>query len=220
MLEVAPDVWQLRGFPPNAINVFVVGDVLIDAGTRWSGRRIFSQIADRKISAVALTHVHPDHQGMAKVVCEKLSVPLQCHEADVPIMEGRERMMPHTFAAKCTTLLMTGPPHPVDRVLHDGDIVAGFRVIHSPGHTPGHVIFFRDSDRVAIVGDVLNGMNLVTTWPGLHEPPSFFTWNPVINRESIRRLAELKPKLLLFGHGPPCRNPEKLQAFAKRLPSS
>jgi glyoxylase-like metal-dependent hydrolase (beta-lactamase superfamily II) len=112
-----------------------------------------------------------------------------------------------------------GPGHPVDRPLREGDEVAGFEVLDAPGHSPGHVVYWRESDRVAIVGDVMNGMNLLTTIPGLHEPPKVFTPDPVRNRESIRRVAALRPSLVCFGHGPPFRDPDKLERFADQLPA-
>src|ERR687892_1634815 len=80
--QLADDVWMLSGFPPNAINVYVLGDVLVDAATRHSGRRIFRQIGGRRIGAHALTHAHPDHQGASKEVCERLGVELWCGEGD------------------------------------------------------------------------------------------------------------------------------------------
>ena len=90
----------------------------------------------------------------------------------------------------------------------------GFRRVHAPGHSSGHIILFRENDRVAIVGDVLNGMNLATSWPGLHEPPGFFTADAAENRRSIRRLAELEPHLLCFGHGPSALRYESLRRFS------
>lgn len=215
--ELAPNVWQLDGFPPNAINAYLVGDVLIDAATRWAARRIFRQLGERKLSMLALTHVHPDHQGIARLVCQRYSIPLACHDADVPTMEGRQPMQPNNACIRFTTRLWAGPPYPVARRLQDGDAVSGFRVIHAPGHTPGHVILFRDDDRVAIVGDVLNGMSLATGLPGLHEPPAFFCTSTAENRGSICRLAELEPRLLCFGHGPPLKDMQKFDRFMERL---
>lgn len=66
------------------------------------------------------------------------------------------------------------------------------------------------------MGDVLNGINMVTSWPGLHEPPGFFTVDAALNRCSIRRLAELEPRLLCFGHGPPLHDMNKFDRFLKR----
>ncbi len=207
MKQLAPDVWHLRGFR-DAINVYMVGDVLIDAATRWARRRILGQIENRPLSLVALTHVHPDHQGVAKDVCEARGVPLACHESDVAVMEGREPM-PNSGApaamVKFAEKLWLGPPHPVGRVLTEGDDVAGFRVIHAPGHAPGEVIFFRDSDRIAICGDVINNVDFLTGRVRVGEPPDILTLDPAQNRRSIRKLADLNPSLVCPGHGPPVR---------------
>ena len=216
MRELAPNVWQLGGFPPNAINVYLLGDVLIDAATRWSARRILRQLGDRKLSMLALTHVHPDHQGVAKMICERFQIPLACHAKDVRTMQGDRPMLPNNFVIREISFFWAGPPYPVARILHEGDEIAGFRVVHAPGHTPGHIILFRDEDRVAMVGDVLNGMNMATSWPGLHEPPGFFTVDAAENRRSIRRLAELGPRLLCFGHGPPLYDMKIFDRFLKR----
>ena len=75
MREVADDVWVLSSFPPNSINAWVAGDVLIDAQTRRDGKKIVKQIGDRKLSAHALTHAHPDHQGASHHVCTTLGIP-------------------------------------------------------------------------------------------------------------------------------------------------
>src|SRR5205809_7472187 len=94
MREVAKGVWQFSGFPRDAFNVYLVGDVLIDTATRWARRRILRQLQGRALSLVGLTHCHRDHQGLAKFLCEKFGVPLACHEADVAAMEGRQPMIP------------------------------------------------------------------------------------------------------------------------------
>jgi hydroxyacylglutathione hydrolase len=220
--QLAPDLWQLRGLPPNGINVYLAEDVLIDAATRRSGRRIRRQIEDRPLSQVALTHAHPDHQGAVEEVCEARRVPLACHAADVDAMEGRrpmgaERNQSHPIN-RMVMRFWAGPPRKVDRVLQESDEVAGFRVIHAPGHAPGEVIFFRDSDRVAIAGDVINTINLWTGLPRIQEPPEIFTSDPVENRRSIRKLLELRPSLVCVGHGAPLRDIEKLERLVERLP--
>jgi hydroxyacylglutathione hydrolase len=222
MKQLAEDVYLLKGWPPNAINVYLVGDVLIDAATRLAEGRITRQIAGRTVTAHALTHVHPDHQGSSHAICEKLSIPLWCGQDDVPAME-----IPGAVAAPGAPWLITryqerfwiGPPHPVARALHEGDEVAGFRVLETPGHTRGHVSFWRESDRVLLLGDVLNNMHVMTGVPGLHEPPAMFTADPTRNRESARRLAELRPALACFGHGAPLRDPSKLARFVAGLPT-
>lgn len=215
MRQLAPDLWQLRGLPPNAINVYLAGDVLIDAGTRLAHRRIDRELGGRSISALALTHVHPDHQGSAHAICSARDVPLACHAAGVDVMEGHCGGRPElTTLQRFLDERLSGPPHPVARALEEGNDVAGFRVIHAPGHADSEVILFRDSDRVAICGDVVNTMNLLTMRPGIREPPDAFTTDAAQNRQSIRELAELEPTLICAGHGPPTRDLAGLRKLA------
>lgn len=222
MKNLAPGVWRLKQFPAPSVNVYLTGDVLIDAGTRWDRGRIFAELEGREISLVALTHVHPDHQGVAKDVCEARGVPLACHADDVDAMEGRrpvQEAASDNFVNKAIARLWQGPPHEVGRVLNEGDEVAGFRVIHAPGHARGEVVYFRDSDRVAICGDVVRNMSYATGLPGIKQPPDTFTYDPEENRRSIRKLAELNPTILLPGHGPAITDMAAFQRFADELPS-
>jgi hydroxyacylglutathione hydrolase len=216
---LAPGVWRLGELPRPLINVYLAEDVLIDAGRRWDRRRIAKQLEGRELSLLALTHVHPDHQGCAKQVCEERGIPLACHEDDVDAMEGR-RPVAATAAplAKLFGRLWQGPPHPVDRVLHEGDEVAGFRVVHAPGHAPGEVIFFRERDRVAICGDVVRNISYISLRARLAEPPADLTPDPAENRRSIRKLADLQPSLILPGHGPALTDMAAFGRFVAALP--
>jgi hydroxyacylglutathione hydrolase len=219
--ELAEDVYLLRGMPPNAINVYLVGEVLIDAATKQGEKRIMRQLDGRRVTAHALTHAHPDHQGASHAICERLGIPLWCGGGDIPAMEtpgGIKNSQGPGWLNRFQDRFWTGPPHPVARALAEGDEVAGFTVLETPGHSRGHVAYWRESDRVLILGDVLNGMNVLTGVRGLHEPPRIFTPDPPRNRESARRLAALEPALVCFGHGPPLRDPKELTDFASRLP--
>jgi hydroxyacylglutathione hydrolase len=219
--QLAVGVWQLRGFPPNAFNVYLVEDVLVDAATRHAGRRILRQVRGRTVRAHALTHAHPDHQGWSAEACRTLGVPFWVGETDAPLAEDPQRMAgPHAghpfqrFAMR----YWAGPGRAVDRRLQEGDEVAGFTVLDVPGHSPGHVAYWRESDRVLILGDVLNNVHVTTGIPGLHEPPPFLTTDPAENRRSARRLAALEPRLVLFGHGAPLRETGRFVEFVERLP--
>ena len=221
MKRLADGVWQLRGFPPNAINVFLVEDVVVDAATRHAGRRILSQLKGHRVSAHALTHSHADHQGASNEVCEALGIPFWVGEHDADAAERpeliRERQPDHPL----NTLFfkaMAGPGRKVDRLLSEGDEVAGFRVLHVPGHSAGHIALWRESDRVLVAGDVLNSQDPLTGIPGLREPKTFFTPDPAQNRRSARRLGELEPSLVLVGHGPPVRDTRKFVDFVRGLP--
>jgi hydroxyacylglutathione hydrolase len=220
MKEIAEDVHLLSGWPPNAINVYLVGDVLIDAATRQAERRIFKQLSGLTLSAHALTHVHPDHQGCSHAVCERFGVPLWCGQGDVAAMETPGKVTGANAPAwlkRVQERFWVGPPHPVAKALKEGDVLAGFTVLETPGHTRGHLALWRERDRVLILGDVLNNMNLMTGVPGLHEPPAMFAIDPAQNRASARRLAALRPSLACFGHGAPLRDPDKLADFVADL---
>ena len=221
MKYLAPGVWRLKEFPAPTINVYLAEDVLIDAGRTWDRRRIFAELEGREISMLALTHVHPDHQGAAKAVCEARGVPLACHAEDVDAMEGRRPVQEASQTNPVNRIvakIWQGPPYEVGRVLQDNDEVAGFRVVHTPGHSRGHVVYFRESDRVAICGDVIRNMSYATGLPGIKEPPPIFTYDMDENRRSIRKLAELEPSLILPGHGPAVTDMAAFERFVSSLP--
>jgi glyoxylase-like metal-dependent hydrolase (beta-lactamase superfamily II) len=218
--QLAPGVRQLGGFPPNAINVYLVEDVLVDAATRRAGRRILRELRGRPVRAHALTHAHADHQGASHEVCQALGIPFWVGERDAPLAEDPRKIVasqPDHRLNRLAAKFWLGPGHPVDRRLNEGDEVAGFRVLDVPGHSPGHVAFWRESDRVLILGDVLNNVNLTTGMPGLHQPKWFFTHDPAANRRSARRLGALEPRLVLFGHGAPLRDTRRFVDFVAGL---
>jgi glyoxylase-like metal-dependent hydrolase (beta-lactamase superfamily II) len=216
MKQLADGVWQLGGFPPNAINVYVIEDVLVDAASRHATRRILRQVRGHRLAAHALTHAHPDHQGASHEICERLGIPFWVGERDVELAEDPDLIaatQPSHPVASFYNRLFVGPGHPVDRSLVEGDVVAGFTVLDVPGHSPGHVAYWRADDGVLILGDVLNNMDVLTALPGLRFPKPYLTPDPALNRESARRFAELEPRLVLFGHGAPLHDTRKFVDF-------
>ena len=151
-------------------------------------------------------------------MCEALAIPLWCGERDARVAQGARPAPGHGPGAKLLAKLPLPDPHAVERRLREGDEVAGFRVLDTPGHSPGHVSFWRESDRTLVCGDVLFNLNVLTLKRGLCEPPRLLTHDPALNRESARRLAQLQPALVLFGHGPPLRDTERFVGFAESLP--
>ena len=105
----------------------------------------------------------------------------------------------------------------VDRTISDGEILpycGGIQIIHTPGHTPGHVAFFRPSDKVLITGDAIVTVDLNSVWGFLlwclrinyqrvSGPPWYSTWNWRVAKESVAVLARLEPHILAPGHGEP-----------------
>jgi glyoxylase-like metal-dependent hydrolase (beta-lactamase superfamily II) len=223
MKELADGVWHIKCLPgmPWAVNAYLVEDVLIDAGCRQSTARIVKQLDGHEVTSHALTHAHPDHQGASRDICERFGIPFLCSEADRPAAEDPrliDERQPDKFMAHFFWRIFHGPGHKVDSLIKEGEEVAGFRVIEAPGHSAGHVVFWRESDRVLIIGGVLANMDQYTGIPGLHEPKSALSPDPVRNRESARKLVALEPELVCFGHGAPLRDPEKLTRFVEQLP--
>jgi hydroxyacylglutathione hydrolase len=211
MRELADRVWQLSGFPRNNINVYVLGDVLIDAGLPFDRRRILHQVASRTISAHALTHAHFDHFGSSHAVCGALGIPLWCGAADVEAVQAGKMVV------RGGRSVPAAPAHDLARTLTEGDEVAGFTVLDTPGHSPGHVSYWRESDRVLVCGDVMWGYNPFLLRAGVREPYPWASPDPRQNRASARRLAALEPALVCFGHGPPLRDSGAFTRAVERL---
>jgi len=211
MKQLADGVWQLSGFPPDNVNKYLVEDVLVDAGSPWDGKRILGDLDGREVNAHALTHAHFDHYGASHAVCERLGIPLWCGADDVAAV-GAGKMV-----ARGGRMVPAAKAHRVDRALTEGDEVAGFTVLDTPGHSPGHVSYWRESDRTLLCGDVMWGYNPFRLGGPLREPFTSFSPDPGLNRASARRLAELEPALVCFGHGKPLRDPAKFAAAVAKL---
>lgn len=221
MIEIAPNVFQIPVMPRQMINAYLIGSVLIDAGIKSSGKTLLKAIGSRKLTAHALTHAHPDHQGASALICERLGLPFWVSAGDKTAAETGDVVgtmsNPNHPILRFEQRFFAGRGYPVTRTLKEGDLVEGFRILETPGHSAGHLSFYRECDGVLIAGDVLRNVNYGTTLPGLGEPPAMFTPDIPQNRRSIQRIAALHPKVVCFGHGPVMRDPQRLAAFAKGL---
>jgi glyoxylase-like metal-dependent hydrolase (beta-lactamase superfamily II) len=227
MRELAPGVWQLSGWPPNMVNVYLLGDVLIDAGVRQDAGRILRQLRGRTIAAHALTHAHPDHLGSSHAVCETLGIPFWVGERDADAAQDTDALkrslyhgnLPIDPLLRLFVKSQVATGHPVARRLTEGDEVAGFTVLDVPGHSPGHIAFWREQDRVLVGGDVVWNFQFVAGRPGLTTPIGAANTDSALNRASARRLGALQPALVCFGHGPPLRDTAKFVQFVEGLPT-
>jgi glyoxylase-like metal-dependent hydrolase (beta-lactamase superfamily II) len=218
MKQVADGVFQIALTPRDGVNAYLVGDVLIDAGMKASGKKVVKALAGRTVTAHAITHAHPDHVGGSAHVCRTLGVPFWSPAGDAAAVREGRSVVPQGRMHPLMSRANGFPTVDVARELRGGDEVAGFRVLDVPGHSPGHVAFFRESDRVLIGGDVFFNISLVTLRPKLREPLALPTVDPARNRDSMRRLADLEPSVACFGHGPPVAGAApKLRAFVATL---
>lgn len=225
MNQLAEDVWHAPLGPRNAVNAYVLGDVLVDAGYGFQAGRAVKAARERGVTEHVLTHAHLDHAGGSARVCRELGlegVAVGAIDA-ADVRSGKPEPPPHLPNALKGVGRWYGSfaAVPVVRELRAGDVVGpGFVVLDVPGHTLGHVAFWRESDRVLIAGDVLFNINVLTGAAKLGPPPNLVTTDPARNRESIRKVAALEPRIVGLGHGPVLREraAERLAAIAEQLP--
>ena len=206
MKPIADDAWQLELLPRNAINAYLLGDVLVDAGLPGQGGAIVRVLGTRPVNCHVLTHPHLDHAGGSARVCRAFGLEgAACGGPDLadlragrsPELALRPRLQPLSRALGRFT------PVP-GTAFADGETVgSGFVVVPTPGHTPGHVSLWRAADRVLIAGDALMGLHPLSGRPDLRLPPRFDQPDPAAVRASARRLAALEPRVVFFGHGLP-----------------
>lgn len=178
--------------------------------------------------AIIQTHGHFDHVGALEALCEAWDAPVLAHPLEHPFIDGREAYPPPDTAADggiMPRLAPLFPRSPVDvsrrlRSLADDGLIPqlpGWRWLHTPGHTPGHVSLWREADRTLIAGDAVittgqeSAYEVVAQTPEMHGPPRYFTPDWVGAARSVRQLAALEPELLVTGHGramagPPMRD--------------
>jgi len=219
MHELTPGCFHLPVLPRNWVNVYYADGVLFDAGLPGSAPTILKALEEKPLDLHVLTHGHSDHAGASAAVCAARNVPLWCPEADADAVESGD-LRPLVPQGTWLTKLAPpkAPPVPVARRLRGGDTVGEFVALATPGHSPGHLAYWRERDGVLVLGDVFFGMHILTSAPGLREPPRLFTPDPARNRASARTLLGLRPAVVCFGHGPPLRDPDRFEAFIASLP--
>lgn len=227
-VELAPGILRIPTMPLDAVNTFAFleddGSVtLVDAGVKGAPAKLHAALAEvgRKPSDVKrllLTHAHGDHAGGARELWDHGSR-VHIHERDAADLAAGRPAPPvaRTLAARLMRRMPTGWDAVEARATFaDGellDVGGGLRVIHTPGHTPGHVSFLHEGSGVLITGDALfNFLHRVTFSPKAfcHDVPQ--------SRETTARLGELEYGTAAFIHGPEIRHAarERIRAFLRR----
>ncbi|MGG7550824.1 MBL fold metallo-hydrolase [Chryseobacterium arthrosphaerae] len=211
--QIAPEVFHIPLMPRNSINCYIIEGILVDSGIRSSYTTVKKALHKIPVDQHILTHAHADHQGCSDQICAEFEIPLLCHPDEIfrteTGMVTTDYPNSQHWVAKLQQKYWAGQGHKVDRTVVENDKIGNFRVVETPGHSPGHISLFRERDGVLIIGDAATNMNLLTTVPGLHLPPNMFTSDQQRNVRSLRKLAKLNPSVICFGHGPVMQNTDR-----------
>lgn len=227
--EVGDGVWVVRGGLLRTMNVYLVrederGGVLVfDAGEKDMATSIVAAAAAHGgISRVVLSHGDTDHRGAAPAL--RAYADVLCHPDAVQQAQGsggRDYWRPETLPPDVRLLhgfahrfLWDGGPVHVDGTVHEGDVLAGFEIIELSGHAPGLIGLWRERDRLALVSDCF----YMTDMHGKPQPPSVpldaCNLDSAKAKQSIAKLAALRPTVVCPGHLGPLAGPDVVAQLA------
>jgi glyoxylase-like metal-dependent hydrolase (beta-lactamase superfamily II) len=219
MIEIAPGVYSLDQSKGGHVHAFLLEEgtelTLIDTLFDTDGRRIIDRIGSigrsvEDLKHIVLTHAHRSHLGGLATLKRLSGATVYSHAWEADIIAGERTAQPVTpipmrplsvywrvYYLQLGAALGRGkhPPCPVDATLEDGDTVGPIRVLHTPGHTPGHLAFWWPERKALFAGDA------IATYPVFDPGWYAFTLNPTQHRASLSRMAELDTEVLAVGHG-------------------
>lgn len=240
-IQVVPDIYS---HTIQIVNFMLVGEpgtseyVIVDAGMPGSAEEMIAVCEERfgkdsRPKAILLTHGHFDHVGAIVELVEHWNVPVYAHELEMLFLTGQKSYpepdpsVEGGMVAKMSPLFPNEPiqlgSH-VEKLPADGTVphLPEFRWIHTPGHAPGHVSFFREKDRALIVGDAFVTVKqeylykVFTQELEISGPPRYLTTDWQAAKKSVETLAKLEPSVAITGHGLPMTD-ELLEESLTRL---
>ncbi len=238
--QVAQGVWGMKII---FVNVYIIanrrgfpkGWVLVDTGLQGQEDKIFAMAEllfgpGAKPSAIILTHAHSDHAGGLEVLLKKWHVPVYAHELELPYLTGKSSYPPADFSVgggliTLLSALFPRKPVNVENKVKPIDVIKGipempeWKIVETPGHSPGHISLFLPLNTTLIAGDAVATTKAESALYGaadikkLSGPAKFMTTDWVAAGKSVRKLAALQPRIIASGHGPAIRGREVQEAL-------
>lgn len=214
--EVAKNIWRIPAAPFDFVNIYALVDedgrvTLVDTGVKSSAARTAAGLAAmgksvQDVHRIVLTHAHGDHAGnAANLVAEAGLDGVAISAIDAPyarIGQAPERDQATFLGRLLTRMSKPGKDFPavvVGEEFADGDVLpvaGGLRVVHTPGHTPGHVSLLHEDTGVLITGDSIWNVRKLSF--GVRA----FCSDIALNRRTAHVLGELDYQVAAFTHGP------------------
>lgn len=206
---IADGVWRVPTSLGDFVNSYVFRNAdgtftVVDAGLsmRWCNRKLLRGLASvgagpGAVSRLVATHAHPDHVGGLARVAEQTGAAIAAHEREaVYLRDGRAPLNRSGRGGKL-------PKVTVAEEFLDGTVLpdaGGLLVVHTPGHSPGHVSLLHRPTGVLVTGDALFNVR------GVRYSPAMLCTDPEINRKSADALGDLDFEVAAFTHGPEIRH--------------
>ncbi len=221
MTQIAPGVYSMTQNKGGHVHAFLLDNgtdlTLIDTLFDTDARQVLERIGSigrsiQDLKRILLTHGHRSHLGGLATLKRLSGATVYSHEWEADIIAGERTAQPVTiipmrplgtywrvYYLQFGAALGRGkhPPCTVDSTLNEGDTVGPVRVLHTPGHTPGHLAFWWPEHRVLFAGDA------IATYPVFEAGWPAFNLNPTQQQTSLRRMADLGAEVLAVGHGEP-----------------
>jgi glyoxylase-like metal-dependent hydrolase (beta-lactamase superfamily II) len=229
-VQLATGVWRIPTLGASLINSFAFENAdgtlgLVDAGLKGAPKRLVASLGSigkrpEDVKTIVLTHAHPDHQGGASRLRARTGGQLHVHADDAEFVRSGRRpaMDPPRPLGRVLNfgLFRRQPACEVDGTFGDGELLeigGGLRVLHTPGHSPGHCSYLHEKSGVLVTGDALFNWRDKMSYPF-----SILCSNYELSLETADRLGEVDYEIAAFTHGPEIRTDARaaVRSFLRR----
>jgi hydroxyacylglutathione hydrolase len=207
ILEILPNLHMIDGINANAYMVLGNQIILIDTGMPGNQEKIFDYLQNvlkskpEDIKTILITHHHVDHTGSLYELKKITNADVAVFKDEADYVSGKKPASGPFYMRignRLMSLFTSYRTVEPEIILNEDDVVEGYRVIHTPGHTPGSISLYNPENRVIIVGDTL-----IFNGEKVNGPPSMLIDDQEALKKSVEKISKLDCEVMLSGHGKP-----------------